>query len=92
MTPHHLLRRRCLENLVAAPTAGAAYTVGELYLFSMLHQMVLVGADSAMGSFPKLQAFYNGVEAHPVTQKVLAGKSNMGVFRQYFQTKNPEPK
>ena len=78
----------CLEAMVTGTAAaGTKYTVGELYLFSMLHQMVLVGAD--MAKYPNLLGFYNGVQAHEATKKVLAGTSNMGVFRQYFVLEDP---
>jgi len=84
----------CLEKMVSASAAGVPYTVGELYLYSMLHQIILVSVGSAavLAAFPTLLSFYEGVEAHPVTQKVLAGTSNMGVLRQYFQTTDPESK
>ena len=47
----------CLEAVLDGAAATAKYSVGDLYLFSMLHQMVLVGADKAMAA-SKINLFF----------------------------------
>jgi len=58
-------------------------TVGELYLWAILHQMKLVKAD-VFSATPKLEAFYMALEQEPSVQKVLRGKSRFGPLQQYF--------
>jgi len=58
-------------------------TVGELYLFGMLHQMVLV-EEKCLDSTPELQAFYQGLLKNSKVQLVLDGSSAYGKWDQYF--------
>merc|ERR1711879_942826 len=76
-----------LENLLSS-TAGDGFTsskvtIGELYVFAMMHQMVLVSEDFLKDT-PKLQKFYEDTKAHSGVQKVLKGESAFGEFQQYF--------
>merc|ERR1712232_1162672 len=58
-------------------------TIGELYLFAMLHQLVLVSKDF-LDATPALHKFYSETSALPGVAKVLAGQSAMGGMEQYF--------
>lgn len=58
-------------------------TVGELYLWAMLHQMRLCN-NSLFDSTPGLKAFYAQLEEHPGVRKVLSGESTFGPWTQYF--------
>jgi hypothetical protein len=94
--PPHLEKLDKLCSPSGAFTRAAqsgAYTPGELYLFSMLHQCALVKPDvftSSPGRSPSggqpgpLAAFYAKLLADPRTQKVLTGDSPMGPLAQYF--------
>ena len=81
--PSHLDR---LEQLLKAEdTLGfteSGKTVGELYFFAMLHQLVLVLPD-VLATRPSLNTFYRATLARPRVKKVLDGE---GAFpmRQYF--------
>lgn len=59
-------------------------SVGELYLFAVLHQMVLV-RPQMLESVPQLSGFYKRLLAEPKTQRVLEGESPFGTMGQYFQ-------
>lgn len=77
-----------LKNLEALLGDKAAFTstgqtVGELYLWAMLHQMKLVKADM-FAATPKLGSFYEALEQEPRVQKVLKGESTYGEWKQYF--------
>eukprot|EP00931_Biecheleriopsis_adriatica_P104831 TRINITY_DN79449_c0_g1_i1.p1 TRINITY_DN79449_c0_g1~~TRINITY_DN79449_c0_g1_i1.p1 ORF type:complete len:258 (+),score=79.49 TRINITY_DN79449_c0_g1_i1:58-831(+) len=73
-----------LQNSSKDTFTSSGTTVGELYLFAMLHQMVLVTPD-ALTATPKLHRFYEFSKALPQVAKVLAGESAMGELAQYFQ-------
>eukprot|EP00435_Cladocopium_sp_Y103_P069742 s234_g33.t2 len=62
-------------------------TVGELYLWSMLHQMKLC-RPSLFEKTPQLERFYGRLEKDPKVQKVVSGSSSFGELQQYFV--NPE--
>merc|ERR1712113_449946 len=62
----------------------AKRTTGELYFFSMLHQMVLVKDDMLKSDTPAVLKFYEETKAFPAVAKVLAGNSPMGELGQYF--------
>jgi len=76
-----------LEKLLAKGPGDAftssGTTVGELYLFAMLHQMKLVEPDFLKGT-PALLKFYEQTKAHAGVAKVLEGKSSMGELNPYF--------
>ena len=85
--PMHLekLEKLCQSN--AFTTTGE--TPGELYLFSALHQALLVRPEllaAPKGKQPAgLAAWYAVLKADERTQKVLSGASSMGDLAQYFQ-------
>mmetsp|Transcript_39306 Transcript_39306/g.92432 ORF Transcript_39306/g.92432 Transcript_39306/m.92432 type:complete len:232 (+) Transcript_39306:3-698(+) len=58
-------------------------TAGELHLFSMLHQMVVV-RPNVLDATPKLKGFYESILNKPNTQKVLSGASSFGPLAPYF--------
>jgi len=59
-------------------------TVGELSLFSYVHQLTLVNPAILSDKFPKMKQWYGKVAADARTVKVLGGKSNFGPIGQYF--------
>merc|ERR1712039_1038709 len=66
-----------LEKLITKGPGDAftssGTTVGELYLFAMLHQMKLCSADFLKGT-PALLKFYEATLALPAVKKVLDGE------------------
>lgn len=80
--PSHFAK---LEALVKAENrfTSSGRTVGEIYLWSMLHQMKLVHPNM-FDSSPKLAKFYEEMEQEPKVQKVLSGESTFGPLKQYF--------
>ena len=60
-------------------------TSGELFLFGIIHQIVLCKEDvmRAAGAV-NLQRWYDRIAAHPTTREVLDGNSPMGNMAQYF--------
>ena len=58
-------------------------TVGELYLWSILHQMVLV-QPTCLDATHVLKNFYSIVLKSASTARVLSGESPMGPFKPYF--------
>jgi len=76
-----------LEKLLGT-TEGPAFTkagtsVGEIYLFSMLHQMKLVHGD-ILDDAKALLAWYDATKANASVAKVLNGESAAGEYKQYF--------
>jgi hypothetical protein len=58
-------------------------SVGELYLWSMLHQMVLVRSGALLfKSTPNLRAFYENTAALPGVANVVDGSSSFGPLKQ----------
>jgi glutathione S-transferase len=76
-----------LEKLLSSTSCdgftSSGTTIGELYLFAMIHQMVLCSSD-CLKDTPSLQKFYNATKDLPGVQKVLKGESSMGKLAQYF--------
>lgn len=66
-------------------------TAGELYLFSMLHQMVLV-KPTCLDATPLLKQFYTSIAADSRTKEVLGGQSPYGELGQYFVDPRAVPK
>jgi len=67
---------------------GAGFTStstspGELLLFSILYQMNLVNSGF-MRRTPRLESWFQNVQAMPATARVLAGESAMGKLQPYF--------
>ena len=58
-------------------------TVGELYLWSILHQMVLV-QPTCLDATHVLKNFYSIVLKSETAARVLSGESPMGPFKPYF--------
>ena len=58
-------------------------TPGELYVFAVVHQIVLV-KPGCLEAFPHFKAFYEGYLADASVQKVLKGESNFGPIEPYF--------
>lgn len=81
--PDHLKR---LESLIGESKAFTTsnFTCGELYLFGMVHQMVLV-QSACLADFPGVSGWYETVLAHPAVQMVLKGESSIGPLAQYFR-------
>lgn len=80
--------KKHLQNLEALIGDSAAFTstgvtVGEIYLWSVLHQIKLV-KSTVLDEFAKIVAFYNRLEAREEIQKVLKGESSYGELTQYF--------
>jgi glutathione S-transferase len=75
-----------LENILKGKdtftTSGT--TVGELYLFAMLHLMKMC-KPAMLEGFPALASFFAKLAAHPKVKAVCAGESQMGPMLQYFQ-------
>lgn len=79
-----------LEKLIKS-TSGDGFTssgttTGEIYLFAVLHQMVLVSHD-VLNDSPALNKWYDNTKALSGVQKVLKGNSNFGEMKQYFIAK-----
>merc|ERR1712070_1247571 len=73
-----------LEKLVKGDAFTAEKTtVGELYLFAVLHQMACV-EPSFLDGTPGLKKFYENTKALPGVKKVLDGESAMGALGPYF--------
>jgi glutathione S-transferase len=74
-----------LDKLLGSKTAftKSGTTVGELYVFAMIHQMVVVSSD-CLDETPSLKKFYDSTKALPGVKKVLDGGSSMGSLDQYF--------
>eukprot|EP01059_Diplonema_ambulator_P031084 TRINITY_DN55_c0_g1_i6.p1 TRINITY_DN55_c0_g1~~TRINITY_DN55_c0_g1_i6.p1 ORF type:complete len:216 (+),score=77.45 TRINITY_DN55_c0_g1_i6:51-698(+) len=62
---------------------SSGITVGELSLWGVLHQMVLI-EPPCLDAFPNTKAFYTRILNLPATQKVLKGESPMGNIPAYF--------
>eukprot|EP00038_Savillea_parva_P000313 m.95485 g.95485 ORF g.95485 m.95485 type:complete len:284 (-) comp10109_c0_seq1:111-962(-) len=58
-------------------------TAGELMLFAMLHQMVLV-KSGCLDDTLRLRAFYSGLMGDERVKRVLSGESEFGELNQYF--------
>ncbi|CAK9031125.1 unnamed protein product [Durusdinium trenchii] len=78
---------RKLDALVNGDQFTSTTTVGELYLWSMLHQMKLCQPSLFSGT-DQLASFYTRLENDPKVQRVVTGKSSFGELNQYFV--NPE--
>merc|ERR1711972_548562 len=63
--------------------SSSKVTVGELYLFAMMHQMMHVSPDFLKDT-PGLAKFYETTKALPGVAKVLGGESAIGELGQYF--------
>merc|ERR1712066_366069 len=63
--------------------SSSKVTVGELYLFAMMHQMMHVSPDFLKDT-PGLAKFYESTKALPGVAKVLGGGSAIGELGQYF--------
>eukprot|EP01059_Diplonema_ambulator_P006853 TRINITY_DN1643_c0_g1_i2.p2 TRINITY_DN1643_c0_g1~~TRINITY_DN1643_c0_g1_i2.p2 ORF type:complete len:214 (+),score=98.69 TRINITY_DN1643_c0_g1_i2:53-694(+) len=61
----------------------AGNSVGELTMFTTLHQMVLCQPD-ILDKFANVKAFYTRILNLPSTQSVVTGTSPIGQFMQYF--------
>ena len=57
-------------------------TAGELYMFGMLHQMVLV-RPGLLSSTPRLQSWYQNLLSDARVKRVLEGQSPFGELVQY---------
>eukprot|EP00746_Dinoflagellata_sp_MGD_P013959 gnl/MRDRNA2_/MRDRNA2_130374_c0_seq1.p1 gnl/MRDRNA2_/MRDRNA2_130374_c0~~gnl/MRDRNA2_/MRDRNA2_130374_c0_seq1.p1 ORF type:complete len:248 (-),score=53.35 gnl/MRDRNA2_/MRDRNA2_130374_c0_seq1:58-801(-) len=75
-----------LEKLLLAGTdkfTSSGRTVGEIYLWAMLHQMKLCKPE-LFADVPKLGEFYARLLKDSGVQKVVKGESSMGELKQYF--------
>jgi len=73
---------RLLENQTKFTSSGT--TVGELQLWSVLHQLRLCAPEAFFADAPCLQAFYQGLEKHEGVDRVVSGQSTFGPINQYF--------
>lgn len=80
--PAHLSKLEALLKGRAAFTESGT-TVGEVQIWGLMHQMVLVNPD-ILAPTPGLAGFYRKLLAHGGVQKVLAGQSHFGPMKQYF--------
>lgn len=81
--PGHMSK---LEEILAGKdkfTTGEKPTVGELYIFSMLHQMKFCN-EKVFDGFPALASFYEKILNDASVQKVLKGESSFGEWVDYF--------
>eukprot|EP01059_Diplonema_ambulator_P031086 TRINITY_DN55_c0_g1_i9.p1 TRINITY_DN55_c0_g1~~TRINITY_DN55_c0_g1_i9.p1 ORF type:complete len:236 (+),score=92.84 TRINITY_DN55_c0_g1_i9:62-709(+) len=62
---------------------SSGITVGELSLWAVLHQMVLI-EPPCLNAFPNTKAFYTRILNLPATQKVIKGESPVGNLPAYF--------
>mmetsp|Transcript_22515 Transcript_22515/g.53099 ORF Transcript_22515/g.53099 Transcript_22515/m.53099 type:complete len:236 (-) Transcript_22515:34-741(-) len=78
-----------LETLLKGKSQFTAKgeTVGELYLWAMLHQMKLCKSE-LFSATPKLGEFYARIAGLAGVKKVVSGASTYGEWEQYFV--NPE--
>lgn len=81
--PHHLecLEKLCDEN---GRFTSTGVTCGEMFLWGVLHQVVLLAKAFAFEGRPKLAAYYERIAAMERTVEVLEGKSPAGSMAQYF--------
>ena len=77
--PAHLAR---LEELCPFNMTHATLP-GELYLWSILYQCVLIDAGCLV-KYAGLRTWYDALKADAKTERVLSGKSSMGTLKQYF--------
>jgi len=96
--PPHLEKLGKLCDGGSHKFTSSGETVGELYLWSILHQAVLVrpslfaaGAAEHNGQPGALATWYASLLADKRTSKVLSGESSMGEFKQYFVAAPDEP-
>jgi hypothetical protein len=82
--PTQLARLDALLAGRAAFTASGT-TAGELYLWSMLHQVVYCNAEVLAGCECLGRWYYRLLE-HPTVQKVVSGQSAFGVLERYWLT------
>eukprot|EP00658_Telonema_sp_P-2_P006517 TRINITY_DN12465_c0_g1_i5.p1 TRINITY_DN12465_c0_g1~~TRINITY_DN12465_c0_g1_i5.p1 ORF type:complete len:277 (+),score=78.44 TRINITY_DN12465_c0_g1_i5:108-938(+) len=82
LLPGHLAN---LEKLLGESDkfSESGTTVGELYLWSMLHQIALV-TPSIFENFMQVGRFYQRLLVHEEVSKVVEGKSAFGPWAQYF--------
>merc|ERR1712146_518083 len=83
LAPAEMKKLEALLGKTEGPSFTSKTTVGELYLFAMLHQMVLV-APKCLNDTPGVAKFYESTKALPGVQKVLEGASPFGELAQYF--------
>lgn len=84
--PEHVSK---LETLLAGKDkfTSSGRTVGEVYLFAMLYQLILCKPQSSpelFASTPQTGLFYKTLFDDPSVQKVITGESSMGELKQYF--------
>ena len=74
----------CLERLVVdGDKFTSSKTAGEMFLWGMLHQVVLID-QAPFENTPKLKGFYDRVLELPETKAMIDGSSPMGAMTQYF--------
>ena len=76
------LERMLVDDNINFTSTG--FTVGELMLFSYLHQMYLVMPLDMFANTPKLKKWYESMVTHETVKFVLSGNSNFGRLKQYF--------
>ena len=83
--PGHFEKLEALLGQYMGRFTSSGTTVGELYLFSILHQIVLVAPQCIeKAGTTQLLGFYSGTKALPGVAKVLSGASPYGELAQYF--------
>merc|ERR1712014_514364 len=83
LVPAEMKKLDAILSKTEGPGFTSKTTVGELYLFAMLHQMVLVSPE-CLADTPGMRKFYDTTKALPGVVKVLAGDSAFGAMEQYF--------
>eukprot|EP00746_Dinoflagellata_sp_MGD_P022715 gnl/MRDRNA2_/MRDRNA2_153176_c0_seq1.p1 gnl/MRDRNA2_/MRDRNA2_153176_c0~~gnl/MRDRNA2_/MRDRNA2_153176_c0_seq1.p1 ORF type:complete len:246 (+),score=54.23 gnl/MRDRNA2_/MRDRNA2_153176_c0_seq1:99-836(+) len=79
-----------LETLLAGKDkfTSSGRTVGEIYVWAMMHQMKLCKPDMYKET-PNLGRFYESLFNEPGVQKVLKGESTMGELARYYVDPRP---
>merc|ERR1719476_650338 len=79
-------RLEALEHMLQGKHTftSSGITVGELHLWSVLHQLRLCAPEAFFADAACLQAFYTGLEKHEGVNRVVTGQSTFGPINQYF--------
>jgi len=89
MPAHMKNLQRLLTSTPGDWFTSSGTSTGELYLFAMLHQIVMC-SKGVLDATPALLKFYDRTLMLPGVAKVMTGKSPMGFMAQYFIPANSE--
>ena len=79
---HHVSK---LEAILSGQTkfTSSGVTVGELYLWGMLRQALIV-RPTVLNGAPCLMQWHSDIEENSITKRVIEGKSKLGAMGQFF--------